>query len=65
MKMKRLIPIAVLASLCLLSPAIGTYISKTLDIVPDDFSIARISNYAWGIRTACLILAMYFVFEKE
>lgn len=38
MKIKRLIPIAILAGLCLLSPAIGTYISKTLDIVPDIFN---------------------------
>lgn len=65
MKIKRLIPIAILAGLCLLSPAIGTYIAQSLDIVPNYIFISRISNYAWGIRTACLILAMYFVFEKE
>ena len=53
--------ILVLICICLLSTPISTFISDHINVTTDEFSISRITNFAWSIRIACLILAMYFL----
>jgi len=50
-----------LICICLLSTPISTFISNHINVTTDEFSISRITNFAWSIRIACLILAMYFL----
>jgi len=53
--------ILVLICICLLSTPISTFISDHINVTTDEISISRITNFAWSIRIACLILAMYFL----
>lgn len=58
--------IIILACVCLLSTPIATYVSEfVLNDTTDMYNMNRISNFAWGIRSACFILAMYITFERE
>ena len=53
--------ILVLICICSLSTPISTFISDHTNVTTDEFSISRITNFAWSIRIACLILVMYFL----
>lgn len=57
--------IIILICICLLSTPIATIISNCLSITTAEYAISRICNYSWNIRFSCLILAMYFIFNRK
>ena len=59
--------IIILACICLLSTPIATFVFEhILNIITTDmYNMIRVSDLAWSIRSACFILAMYIIFEKE
>lgn len=57
--------IVILVFICLLSTPIATIISDCIDVTTTEYAISRISNYSWSIRFACLMLSMYFIFDRK
>lgn len=57
--------IVILVCICLLSTPIATIISDCIDVTTTEYAISRISNYSWSIRFVCLMLSMYFIFDRK
>ncbi len=65
MQNRNLRNIVILVCICLLSTPIATIISDCISETTTEYAISRIYNYSWSIRFACLMLAMYFVFDRK
>lgn len=61
----KIIVVLILVCLCLLSTPIAHIISNCIDITTTEIELSRISDYAWSIRVACLMLSIYFVFGRK
>lgn len=65
MQNRNLRKVVILVCICLLSTPIATIISDCIDVTTTEYAISRISNYSWSIRFACLMLSMYFTFDRK
>lgn len=65
MENKNLKIILILVCLCLLSTPIATFVCDKISNTTAEYDIARVPNFALSIRSACLILSMYFIFGQK
>ena len=65
MKNRNFIKVVILVCICLFSTPIATIISNYIDVTTIEYDISRISNYSWSIRVACLMLSLYFIFDRK
>lgn len=65
MNQRKFTQILVLVVVCLLATPIATFISDFQTVMTIESELSRIEGYAWSIRFACLILSIYFVFDKD
>lgn len=65
MNQRKFTQILVVVMVCLLATPIATFISDFQSITTIEYELSRIEGYAWSIRFVCLILSMYFIFDKD
>lgn len=66
MENRLLVKISLLVVTCLLACPIGGFLAEHIGSVPTGaLYLARMSQYASSIRTACIILLVYFVYRDK
>lgn len=65
MNQRKFTQILVVVIVCLLATPIATFFSDLQSVTTIEYELGRISGYAWSIRFVCLILSMYFIFDKD
>lgn len=66
MENRLLVKISLLVVICLLACPIGGFSAENIGSVPTDaLFLARMSQYASSIRTASIILLVYFIYRDK
>lgn len=66
MENRLLVKISLLVVICLLACPIGGFLAENIGSVPTDaLFLARLSQYASSIRTASVILLVYFIYRDK